>query len=219
MTGSMPGIAASTKLTLELGSAPNCVEAPENSLALEETCAWTSRPSQATAAPRHFLDLSELDGAVLVLALGVTTIFDPSNDATEIFAAADMQRAGQILAPRIYSTGDIVYGARSAWFAEINSLDDAREHVRRLKAQGAISVKNYNQPRRNQRQQVAVAAREEGMLTVGEGGQPAQLLAFPVDVGEERCHRRGRGREQFHHDPGEPHPHGRHAGHDVSSVK
>jgi Tol biopolymer transport system component/imidazolonepropionase-like amidohydrolase len=104
------------------------------------------------------------------LALGVTTIFDPSNDATEIFAAADMQRAGQILAPRIYSTGDIVYGAKSAWFAEINSLDDARAHVRRLKAQGAISVKNYNQPRRNQRQQVAVAAREEGMLTVAEGG-------------------------------------------------
>ena len=104
------------------------------------------------------------------LALGVTTIFDPSNDATEIFAAAEMQRTGTILAPRIYSTGDIVYGARSSYFAEINSLDDARKHVRRLKAQGAISVKNYNQPRREQRQQVAVAAREENMLVVGEGG-------------------------------------------------
>ena len=104
------------------------------------------------------------------LALGVTTIFDPANDATEIFAAADMQRTGQILAPRIYSTGDIIYGAKSSSFAEINSLDEAREHVRRLKAQGAISVKNYNQPRRNQRQQVAVAAREENMLTVAEGG-------------------------------------------------
>ena len=104
------------------------------------------------------------------LAFGVTTIFDPSNDATEIFAAADMQRAGLILAPRIYSTGDIVYGARSGYFAEINSLDDARKHIRRLKAQGAISVKNYNQPRRNQRQQVAIAAREENMLVVAEGG-------------------------------------------------
>jgi len=104
------------------------------------------------------------------LAFGVTTIHDPSNDATEIFAAAEMQRTGQILAPRIYSTGDIIYGARSAYFADINSLDDAREHVRRLKAQGAGSVKNYNQPRREQRQQVAVAAREEGMLVVAEGG-------------------------------------------------
>lgn len=104
------------------------------------------------------------------LAFGVTTIHDPSNDATEIFAAAEMQRTGQILAPRIYSTGNIVYGARSGSFAEINSLDDAREHVRRLKAQGAISVKNYNQPRREQRQQVTTAAREEGMLVVSEGG-------------------------------------------------
>lgn len=104
------------------------------------------------------------------LSLGVTTVFDPSNDATEIFAAAEMQRTGRILAPRIYSTGDIVYGAKSTYFADISSLDDAREHVRRLKAQGAISVKNYNQPRREQRQQVTIAAREEGMLVVSEGG-------------------------------------------------
>lgn len=104
------------------------------------------------------------------LAFGVTTIHDPSNDATEIFAASEMQRTGQILAPRIFSTGDIIYGARSAWFAEVNSFEDAKEHIRRLKAQGAHSVKNYNQPRRDQRQQVITAAREEGMLVVSEGG-------------------------------------------------
>ena len=108
--------------------------------------------------------------AYATLAFGVTTIHDPSNDATEIFAAAEMQRTGQILAPRIFSTGDIVYGARSSYLADINSLDDAREHVRRLKAQGARSIKNYNQPRREQRQQVTTAAREEDMLVVSEGG-------------------------------------------------
>jgi imidazolonepropionase-like amidohydrolase/Tol biopolymer transport system component len=107
--------------------------------------------------------------AYATLALGVTTVHDPSNDATEVFAASEMQRAGIILAPRIFSTGDIVYGARSTSFADINSLEDAREHVRRLKAQGAMSVKNYNQPRRAQRQQVTVAAREENMLVVSEG--------------------------------------------------
>ena len=100
----------------------------------------------------------------------MTTVFDPSNDATEVFAAAEMQRSGQILAPRIYSTGDIIYGAKSTHFAQIDSLDDAREHVRRLKAQGAVSIKNYNQPRREQRQQVTIAAREEDMLVVSEGG-------------------------------------------------
>jgi len=104
------------------------------------------------------------------LALGVATAFDPSNEATSIFAADEMQRTGRILAPRLFSTGNVVYGARSTYFADINSLDDAREHIRRLKAQGAISVKNYNQPRREQRQQVTIAAREEDMLVVSEGG-------------------------------------------------
>lgn len=107
--------------------------------------------------------------AYATLAFGVTTVHDPSNDATEVFAASEMQRTGQILAPRIFSTGDIVYGARSTSFAKVESLEDAREHVRRLKAQGAMSIKNYNQPRREQRQQVTVAGREENMLVVTEG--------------------------------------------------
>jgi len=104
------------------------------------------------------------------LSLGVTTTFNPSADATEIFSAAEMQQTGQILAPRLFSTGNIVYGARSTSLADINSIDDAREHVRRLKAQGATGIKNYNQPRRDQRQQVTTASREENMLVVSEGG-------------------------------------------------
>ncbi len=105
------------------------------------------------------------------LALGTTTIHDPSNDATEIFAAQEYQRAGKLLAPRIFSTANPVYGAKAAGvYAEVNSLDDALDHVRRLKAQGALSIKNYNQPRREQRQQVAEAARRENMNVVAEGG-------------------------------------------------
>ena len=109
--------------------------------------------------------------AMANLALGTTTFFDPSNSATEIFAAAEMQRAGLILAPRIFSTGEIIYGAKAAGaFAEIGKYDDALAHVRRLKAQGAVSVKNYNQPRREQRQMVVAAAQAENMLVVPEGG-------------------------------------------------
>ncbi len=52
ITGSMPGKAASTKLeTWVLGSAPKAVAAPENSLALEITWAWTSRPMHDLPAP------------------------------------------------------------------------------------------------------------------------------------------------------------------------
>ncbi len=104
------------------------------------------------------------------LAFGVTTLHDPSNDTSEIFAAAELQKAGLVVAPRITSTGTILYGAKAPFKAVIESLDDARSHLKRLKAVGAFSVKSYNQPRRDQRQQVLTAARELGMLVVPEGG-------------------------------------------------
>ena len=45
------------------------------------------------------------------LAYGVTTVHDPSNDTSEIFAASEHQKAGLIVGPRIFSTGTILYGA------------------------------------------------------------------------------------------------------------
>jgi imidazolonepropionase-like amidohydrolase/Tol biopolymer transport system component len=108
---------------------------------------------------------------MLNLAMGITTRHDPSSSAATVFPAVEMQRAGLIIGPRSFSTGEIVYGAKAAdIYAEINSLDDALAHVRRLKAQGAHSVKNYNQPRREQRQQVVAAAIQENMRSVAEGG-------------------------------------------------
>ncbi len=105
------------------------------------------------------------------VSFGVTTIHDPSNDTTEIFSASELQRAGRIVAPRIYSTGTILYGAESLGAkAIINSYEDALFHLQRLKDTGAISVKSYNQPARAQRQQVLAAARKLGMMVVPEGG-------------------------------------------------
>jgi Tol biopolymer transport system component/imidazolonepropionase-like amidohydrolase len=105
------------------------------------------------------------------LAFGVTTIHDPSNDTTEVFAAAELQRAGQRVGPRIYSTGTILYGAEGLGYkAIINDYEDAYFHVNRLKEQGAISVKSYNQPRRDQRQWVLKAAKELGIMVMPEGG-------------------------------------------------
>lgn len=104
------------------------------------------------------------------LAFGVTTAHDPSHNTNDIFAASELAKAGGIVAPRLFSTGTILYGAMGSFKAEINSLDDARSHLRRLQAVGAISVKSYNQPRRDQRQQVLEAARELGMMVVPEGG-------------------------------------------------
>ncbi|MFS0773258.1 amidohydrolase family protein [Sphingomonas sp. 1P08PE] len=109
--------------------------------------------------------------AMANLAFGTTTVHDPSSRSAEIFPAAEMQRAGMRLQPRTFSTGEIIYGAKAAdVYAEINSYEDALSDVRRLKAQGAHSVKNYNQPRREQRQMVVAAAQAEGMEVVPEGG-------------------------------------------------
>lgn len=104
------------------------------------------------------------------LAFGITTIHDPSNSTHGTFAASEMIRAGKILGPRTFSTGTILYGAAGSYKAEIENLEDARFHLRRMKAAGAFSVKSYNQPRRDQRQQVVAAARELGMMVVPEGG-------------------------------------------------
>ena len=108
------------------------------------------------------------------LAFGVTTVHDPSNDTATIFAAAELARAGRIVAPRIFSTGSVLYGAQARIKAEVDSFEDARQHLARLKAMGAISVKSYNQPRRDQRQQVLAAARELGMMVLPEGGSLLQ---------------------------------------------
>ncbi|NMH66781.1 amidohydrolase family protein [Shewanella salipaludis] len=109
------------------------------------------------------------------LALGVTTIHDPSNDTTEIFAASEQQKAGELVGPRIFSTGTILYGANAPGYtAHIDSLEDAKFHLERLKKVGAFSVKSYNQPRRNQRQEIIAAARELEMMVVPEGGSLLQ---------------------------------------------
>lgn len=117
------------------------------------------------------------------LSLGVTTIHDPSNDTSEIFAASEMQKAGTIVGPRIFSTGTILYGANMPGYtSHIDSLDDAKFHLERLKKAGAFSVKSYNQPRREQRQQVIEAGRELEMMVVPEGGSLLQHnLTMVVD--------------------------------------
>jgi len=104
------------------------------------------------------------------LAFGITTMHDPSASTEFVFSQAELLKAGRMVGPRLFSTGSILYGADGDFKAVVNSLDDARSHLRRMKATGAFSVKSYNQPRREQRQQIDTAARELGMLVVEEGG-------------------------------------------------
>jgi imidazolonepropionase-like amidohydrolase/Tol biopolymer transport system component len=104
------------------------------------------------------------------LAYGVTTAHDPSTNTEMVFSQSEMVRSGHMVGPRIYSTGTILYGADGDFKAVINNLGDALSNLRRLKAVGAFSVKSYNQPRREQRQQIIEAARQLQMEVVPEGG-------------------------------------------------
>lgn len=104
------------------------------------------------------------------LAFGVTTMHDPSANTESVFANSEMIKAGLMVGPRLYSTGTILYGAEGGAKAIINNFEDALSHLRRLKAVGAFTVKSYNQPRRDQRQQIVEAARKLEMMVVPEGG-------------------------------------------------
>ncbi len=104
------------------------------------------------------------------LAFGVTTTHDPSSNSEMVFSQSEMVKAGYMVGPRIFSTGTILYGAEGDFKAVINSYDDARSAIARTKAFGAFSVKSYNQPRREQRQQVISAARDLKIEVVPEGG-------------------------------------------------
>lgn len=109
------------------------------------------------------------------LAFGVTTSHDPSNDTETVFTMSEMVRTGQLIGPRLFSTGTILYGAETPFKSVVSSIEDARSHIRRMKAAGAFSVKSYNQQRRDARQMIIKAAREQEMLVVPEGGS---LLYF-----------------------------------------
>lgn len=109
-------------------------------------------------------------GLLANLAFGVTTMHDPSNSTEMIFSTSETARAGGMISPRLFSTGTILYGAEGGAKAITTSFDDALTHLRRMQAVGAFSVKSYNQPRRDARQQIVEAARRLGMMVVPEGG-------------------------------------------------
>jgi Tol biopolymer transport system component/imidazolonepropionase-like amidohydrolase len=109
------------------------------------------------------------------LAYGVTTVYDPSAPSLDVFAQAEQVEAGLMVGPRVYSSGDVLYGGQQTGiFAEVNNLEDAKHQVRRMKAYGARMIKVYQQPRRSQRIYFAEACRDERMLLTAEGAGELQ---------------------------------------------
>jgi Tol biopolymer transport system component len=107
------------------------------------------------------------------LAYGVTTTFDPSAHNLDVFPQYEMVESGEMMGPRILSTGDVIYGNESVFpvvYEPISGIEEARHVVRRFKGYDPIMLKQYMQPRRDQRQWLRQAAAESNVAITAEGG-------------------------------------------------
>ncbi|MGS2739632.1 amidohydrolase family protein [Sinomicrobium sp. M5D2P17] len=99
------------------------------------------------------------------LTYGVTTIYDPSTPTLDVFGQAEMTTIGEILAPRIYSSGTPIEAQiGSTTFRDIKSQEDAHRVIQHSAKYGATPLKEYIQPHRKQRQWLRNAAQKSGVL-------------------------------------------------------
>jgi hypothetical protein len=98
------------------------------------------------------------------LAYGVTTTRDPQTGTTDVLSYGDLVETGEILGPRIFSTGPGVF-----WSENIGSLDDARDVLRRYSEYyDTHTIKQYGAGDRKVRQWVIMAAKELGLMPTSE---------------------------------------------------
>jgi Tol biopolymer transport system component/imidazolonepropionase-like amidohydrolase len=105
------------------------------------------------------------------LAYGVTTTRDPQSSTNDVFAYTDLVETGEILGPRVLSTGPGVF-SRSG----LDDKDAVRNFIKRYKeAYHTDTIKNYMTGDRVVRQWVAIACREFGITPTSEGGLDMKL--------------------------------------------
>lgn len=115
------------------------------------------------------------------LAYGVTTNLDNSMWSENVFPTAEMVEAGLTLGPRAFSTGDPLYRGDGARQNEISSYEVAEQNITRLQSWGAVSIKQYLQPRRDQRQWISDIARKKGLMVTAEGDSLEYNLSMIMD--------------------------------------
>lgn len=103
------------------------------------------------------------------LAYGVTTTLDPSAYSVNAFPTAELIEAGEMIGPRAFSTGDNLLPDDSARNNEIRDPASAVNEARKMAGWGAHVIKQYMQPRRDQHQWLAEAARRVGVNITSEG--------------------------------------------------
>jgi len=100
------------------------------------------------------------------LAFGVTTQRDPQTSSEDALTYQDLMETGQLIGPRLYSTGPGIFAADN-----IRSLEEARDVLRRYSDHyNTKTIKQYMVGDRKVRQWVIMAARELGLTPTTEGG-------------------------------------------------
>ncbi|MCG8469219.1 MAG: amidohydrolase family protein [Gemmatimonadetes bacterium] len=115
------------------------------------------------------------------LAYGVTTTRDPQTSSTDVITYGDLVEAGQVLGPRVYSTGPGVFGDYV-----MEGIEDADHADRLLKKYNEYydtkTIKMYMAGNRQQRQWVVAASKERGLMPTTEGGLRAMYdLTLAID--------------------------------------
>ncbi|MCL4864393.1 MAG: PD40 domain-containing protein [Gemmatimonadales bacterium] len=115
------------------------------------------------------------------LAYGVTTTRDPQTSTTDVLSYSDRVDSGEMLGPRIYSTGPGVFGNYQG--ERIRDLDHARSILKRYSQYwDTRTFKMYMSGNRQQRQWLIMAARELGLMPTTEGGLDTKLdLTHAID--------------------------------------
>lgn len=106
------------------------------------------------------------------LAYGVTTTRDPQTSTTDVLTYSDLVETGQILGPRIYSTGPGV----GYWFYNLKDYDQAKDILKQYSEYfNTKTIKMYLTGNRQHRQWIIKACREQGLMPTTEGGLDFKL--------------------------------------------
>lgn len=106
------------------------------------------------------------------LAYGVTTTRDPQTATTDVLTYADMVDAGDMLGPRVYSTGPGV----GFWAYKLKSLEQTRSVLKQYSEYyNTKTIKMYLTGNRQHRQWIIQAAKEQKLMPTTEGGLDFRL--------------------------------------------
>jgi hypothetical protein len=115
------------------------------------------------------------------LAYGITTTHDPSAAPDPSFPIGELVEAGRLVGPRTYSTGVALTCGPHSPIRQIETYDDAARIVNTLADMGALSLKDYKQCTRRQRQMLTVASQRRGVTLTSENSDLVYILGLIMD--------------------------------------